>query len=39
LLLQQVLDEPRWFERMKPADLRALTPLIYSHVNPMACSA
>jgi TnpA family transposase len=34
LMLQQVLGEPGWLERMKPEDLRALTPLIYSHVNP-----
>ncbi len=34
LMLQQVLGEPGWLERMKPPDLRALTPLIYSHVNP-----
>jgi len=34
LMIQQVLGEPGWLERMKPEDLRALTPLIYSHVNP-----
>lgn len=34
LMLQEVLAEPGWMERMKPEDMRALTPLIYSHVNP-----
>jgi hypothetical protein len=34
LMIQNVLGEPGWLERMKPEDLRALTPLIYSHINP-----
>ena len=34
LMLQQVLDEPHWLEKMTPEDYRALTPLIYHHVNP-----
>lgn len=34
LMLQEVLAAPGWLERLKPEDLRALTPLIYSHVNP-----
>ncbi len=34
LMLQEVLGEEGWLERMKPEDLRALTPLIYSHINP-----
>jgi TnpA family transposase len=34
LMLQQVLDEPPWLEKMTPEDYRALTPLIYHHVNP-----
>jgi hypothetical protein len=29
-----VLDEPEWFRRMKKEDFRALTPLIYAHINP-----
>ena len=33
LLIQQVLSEPKQFQ-MKKEDLRALTPLIYSHVTP-----
>jgi TnpA family transposase len=34
LMLQQVLDEPGWRERMTAEDYRGLTPLIYHHVNP-----
>lgn len=34
LLIQQVLSEPRQLQQMKQEDLRALTPLIYSHVTP-----
>jgi hypothetical protein len=34
LMLQQVLEEETWHDRMQPNDLRALTPLFYSHVNP-----
>jgi TnpA family transposase len=34
LMIQQVLTDPTWWERMKPDDLRALTPLIYAHINP-----
>ena len=34
LLIQQVLAEPKQFQQMKKEDLRALTPLIYSHVTP-----
>ena len=34
LMLQRVLTEPTWLERMTPEDHRALTPLIYSHINP-----
>ena len=33
-LLQCVLSEKQWRGRMNVADLRALSPLIYSHVNP-----
>jgi hypothetical protein len=32
LLIQRVLAEPHHFQQMKKEDLRALTPLIYSHV-------
>jgi Tn3 transposase DDE domain len=34
LLIQRVLAEPRHFQQMRKEDLRALTPLIYSHVTP-----
>ena len=34
LMIQQVLNEPSWLSRMKMEVFRALTPLIYSHVNP-----
>lgn len=34
LMIQQVLSQPKWMELMQPEDLRALTPLIWGHVNP-----
>jgi TnpA family transposase len=34
LMIQKVLSQSKWFDLMAPADFRALTPLIYSHVNP-----
>jgi TnpA family transposase len=34
LMVQQVLGEPGWRERMGEADRRGLTPLFYAHVNP-----
>jgi TnpA family transposase len=34
LMIQKVLTEPIWSERMTQEDLRALTPLIWGHVNP-----
>ncbi len=34
LMIQQVLTDQTWWERMKPDDLRALTPLIYAHITP-----
>jgi hypothetical protein len=34
LMIQQVLGEGRWANAMSPDDLRALSPLVYSHVNP-----
>jgi len=33
-MIQHVLVENRWLAHMMPEDLRALTPLIYNHVNP-----
>jgi len=34
LMIQQVLAQPEWHNRMEPEDLWALSPLIYAHVNP-----
>lgn len=34
LMIQQVLKAPTWQNRLTPEDLRGLTPLISSHVNP-----
>ncbi len=34
LMFQQVLSEQRWQGKMTYEDYRALTPLVYSHVNP-----
>lgn len=34
LMIQEVLSKKEWMKRMQPEDLRALTPLIYQHVNP-----
>jgi TnpA family transposase len=34
LMMQQILSEPQWRERLQAEDLRALTPLVYSHVTP-----
>ena len=33
-MLQRVLAEDRWSERMTVADTRGLTPLIWAHVSP-----
>lgn len=34
LMLQQVLADPAWLERLDAEDFRALSPLIYGHFNP-----
>ncbi len=34
LLIQEVLAEPKWTNRMKERDRQALTPLIYPHITP-----
>lgn len=34
LLVQKVLAEQTWLEKMQPEDFRGLTPLFYSHVSP-----
>ena len=33
-MIQEVLSEPDWMNQMTKEDLRGLTPLIYSNVNP-----
>lgn len=34
LLVQRVLTEKEWFNKLQPEDFRGLTPLFYGHVNP-----
>jgi TnpA family transposase len=34
LMLQSILADPAWLARMTPEDLRALSPLLFAHVNP-----
>lgn len=34
LMMQRVLSEPEWEEWLTIEDLRGITPLIHSHVNP-----
>ncbi len=34
LMLQRVLKEPAWQDALTTDDLRALTPLLYGHINP-----
>jgi len=34
LMIQDVLEEPKWLNRMQERDRQALTPLIYPHINP-----
>ena len=34
IMLQNILSEQKWYDLMSPEDFRALTPLIYTHVNP-----
>lgn len=34
LMLQDILAEPEWMDRMTTEDFRALSPLVYTHVNP-----
>jgi len=34
VIIQRVLGEDRWANAMTAEDLRALSPLLYSHVNP-----
>ena len=34
LMIQQILAQNKWRELMTSEDLRALTPLFYTHINP-----
>lgn len=34
LLMERVLDEPVWSDKLTEADRRALSPLYWTHVNP-----
>lgn len=34
LLIQEVLADPKWADRLTDADRRALSPLFWTHVNP-----
>jgi len=34
LMLQQVIEESNWLQKMKLEDKRAITPLLHEHVNP-----
>ena len=34
LMIQHILGQSHWAGRMELEDLRALSPLIYAHVNP-----
>ena len=34
LLIQKILSEDEWRNRLEKEDYRALTPLIYLHINP-----
>jgi hypothetical protein len=34
LMLQQILNDPQWLEKMTTGDYRVLTPLMYHHVTP-----
>ncbi len=34
LMIQRLLSQQKWYDVMTPEDFRALTPLIYAHINP-----
>ncbi|MBP9726691.1 MAG: Tn3 family transposase [Gammaproteobacteria bacterium] len=34
LIIQEILAEPKWKNVLTEKDFRALTPLIYEHINP-----
>ena len=33
-MVQSVLSDPNWQDRLSPEDYRGLTPLIYAHITP-----
>ncbi len=37
LMMQQILRRPDWQNRLTAVDSRAITPLIWEHVNPYGC--
>lgn len=34
LMIQKILTQKKWYDIMTPEDFRALTPLVYTHINP-----
>jgi hypothetical protein len=34
LVVQRILGKPEWETRMTPTDFRAITPLVWEHINP-----
>lgn len=34
IMIQNILNESSWIDKMTPEDKRAITPLIYEHINP-----
>ena len=34
LIIQEILSDPEWSNKLTPEDKRALTPLIHTHINP-----
>jgi hypothetical protein len=34
LIIQELLSDPAWANKLTPEDKRALTPLIHAHINP-----
>jgi hypothetical protein len=34
LMMQRILNTPEWEARMTPTDFRAITPLVWEHINP-----
>ncbi len=34
LIIQEILSDPAWADKLTPEDKRALTPLIHAHINP-----